>query len=161
MKESSTLKLLPHVVLYLHSFRPASGGTSGPQVFLPPTAPAAPALLPPLCSSLFGRGGRWLGRSQRLRVDDDLDDEVLLDLSVLQPRLVRQQLAGEEPALVGGVDVLLGLQLLLQLPYGVGHAGAETQVFARGQSYLRGDTVSARLSSINQFTCNTARCVWR
>lgn len=33
MKESSTLKLLPHVVLDLHSFRPASRGTSGPKVF--------------------------------------------------------------------------------------------------------------------------------
>lgn len=73
-----------------------------------------------------------------LWVDDDLDDEVLLDLSVLQPRLVREQLPGEEPALVGGVNVLLGLQLLLQLPYGVSHAGAEAQVLACGQANLRG-----------------------
>ena len=72
-----------------------------------------------------------------LRVDDDLDDKVLLDLSVLQPRLVREQLSGEEPALVDGVDVFLGLQLLLQLPYGVGHAGAEAQVLARGKPYLQ------------------------
>lgn len=72
-----------------------------------------------------------------LRVDDDLDDKVLLDLSVLQPRLVREQLPGEEPALVDGVDVFLGLQLLLQLPYGVGHAGAEAQVLARGEPYLQ------------------------
>lgn len=50
---------------------------------------------------------------ERLRIDDDLDDKVLLDLGVLQPRLVCQQLPGEEPALVGGVDVVLGLQLLL------------------------------------------------
>lgn len=73
-----------------------------------------------------------------LWVDDDLDDKVLLDLSVLQPRLVREQLPGEEPALVGGVNVVLGLQLLLKLPYGVSHAGAEAQVFACGQSYLQG-----------------------
>lgn len=61
-----------------------------------------------------------------LWVDDDLDDKILLDLSVLQSRLVREQLPGEEPTLVGGVDVILGLQLLLQLTYGVSHAGAET-----------------------------------
>lgn len=73
-----------------------------------------------------------------LWVDDDLDDKVLLDLSVLQPRLVREQLPGEEPALVGGVNVVLGLQLLLKLPYGVSHTGAEAQVFACGQSYLQG-----------------------
>lgn len=78
-----------------------------------------------------------------LWVDNDLDDKVLLNLSVLQPRLVRQQLPGEEPALVGSVDVVLGLKLLLKLPYGVGHAGAEAQVFARGESYLQG-TVRVR-----------------
>lgn len=81
-----------------------------------------------------------------LRVDDDLDDKVLLDLSVLQPRLVREQLPGEEPALVDGVDVFLGLQLLLQLPYGVGHAGAEAQVLARGEPYLQG-TGSGEINS--------------
>lgn len=73
-----------------------------------------------------------------LWVDDDLDDKVLLDLSVLQPRLVRKQLPGEEPTLVGGVNVVLDLQLFLELPYGVSHAGAEAQVFARGESYLGG-----------------------
>lgn len=73
-----------------------------------------------------------------LRVDNDLDDKVLLNLSVLQPRLVREQLPGEEPALVGSVNVVLGLQLLLQLPDGVGHAGAEAQVLARGEAYLQG-----------------------
>lgn len=73
-----------------------------------------------------------------LRVDDDLDDKVLLDLSVLQPRLVREQLPREEPALVGGVNVILGLQLLLQLPYGVGHAGTEAQVLACGEPDLQG-----------------------
>lgn len=73
-----------------------------------------------------------------LWVDDDLDDKVLLDLSVLQPRLVRKQLPGEEPTLVGGVNVVLDLQLFLELPYGVSHAGAEAQVFARGESYLEG-----------------------
>lgn len=83
-----------------------------------------------------GDDGGGLGRWGGLRVDDDLDHEVLLDLGVLQPRFVREQLAGEEPALLGGVDVLLGLQLLLQLPYGVGHAGAEAQVLARGESHL-------------------------
>lgn len=71
-----------------------------------------------------------------LRVDDDLDDKVLLDLGVLEPRLVREQLPGEEPALVCRVNVVLGLQLLLELPDGVGHAGTETQIFARGESYL-------------------------
>lgn len=73
-----------------------------------------------------------------LWVDDDLDDKVLLDLSVLQPRLVRKQLPGEEPTLVGGVNVVLGLQLFLKLPYGVSHAGAEAQVFACEESYLGG-----------------------
>lgn len=75
---------------------------------------------------------------ERLRVDNDLDDKVLLDLCVLQPRLVGEQLAGEEPALVGGVDVVLRLQLLLQQPDGVSHAGAEPQVLPCGQSYLVG-----------------------
>ena len=72
----------------------------------------------------------------RQGVDDDLDDKVFLDLGVLQPRLVREQLAGEEPALVRGVDVLLGVELLLQLADGVRHAGAEAQVFPRGHPYL-------------------------
>lgn len=72
-----------------------------------------------------------------LRVDDDLDDKVLLDLGILEPRLIREQLPREEPALVCRVNVVLGLQLLLELPDRVGHAGAETQIFARGQSYLR------------------------
>lgn len=74
---------------------------------------------------------------ESLWVDDDLDDKVLLDLGVLQPRLVREQLPGEEPTLVGSVNVVLGLKLLLELPDGVSHAGAEAQVLARGQSYLR------------------------
>lgn len=72
-----------------------------------------------------------------LRVDDDLDDKVLLDLGILEPRLIREQLPREEPALVCRVNVVLGLQLLLELADRVGHAGAETQIFARGQSYLR------------------------
>lgn len=71
-----------------------------------------------------------------LRVDDDLDDKVLLDLGILEPCLIREQLPREEPALVCRVNVVLGLQLLLQLPDRVGHAGAETQIFARGESYL-------------------------
>lgn len=87
-----------------------------------------------------GGRGRRLGALERLRVDDDLDDKVLLDLGVLQPRLVREQLPGEEPALVGGVDVVLCLQLLFQQPDGVGHAGAEPQVLPRGQSHLGGNT---------------------
>lgn len=37
---------------------------------------------------------------------------------------------------MGRVDVLLGLKLLLQLPDGVGHAGAEAQVLARGEAHL-------------------------
>lgn len=73
-----------------------------------------------------------------LWVDDDLDHKVLLDLSVLKPCLVREQLPGEEPALVNGVDVFLGLQLLLQLAYGVNHADAETQVLSCGQPHLQG-----------------------
>lgn len=85
-----------------------------------------------------GGGRRQLGSLERLRVDDDLDDKVLLDLGVLQPCLVGEQLPGEEPALVGGVDVVLHLQLLLQQPDGVGHAGAEPQVLPGGQSYLAG-----------------------
>ena len=81
---------------------------------------------------LFGSGSSaGDGRRRRLLVDDDLDDKVLLDLGFLQAALVLQHLAGEEPALVRGVDVLLRLQLLLQLADGVRHAGAETQVFAR------------------------------
>lgn len=81
-----------------------------------------------------------------LRVDNDLNDKVLLDLGVLEPRLIREQLPGEEPALVRRVDVVLGLQLLLQLPDGVGHAGAETQVFARGESNLRrGENVNTNI----------------
>lgn len=71
-----------------------------------------------------------------LRVDDDLDDKVLLDLGILEPCLIREQLPREEPALVCRVNVVLGLQLLLELPDCVGHVGAETQIFARGESYL-------------------------
>lgn len=73
---------------------------------------------------------------KRLRVDDDLDDKVLLDLGILEPCLIREQLPREEPALVCRVDVVLGLQLLLELPDGVGHAGAEAQISAGGESYL-------------------------
>lgn len=82
------------------------------------------------------RGG-GLGTLQGLWVDDDLDHKVLLDLGVLEPRLVRQQLPGEEPALVEEVDALLGLELLLQEAHGVGHAGAEAQVLPRRQSHLQ------------------------
>lgn len=71
-----------------------------------------------------------------LRVDNDLDDKVLLDFGVLEPRLIREQLPREEPALVCRVNVVLGLQLLLELPDRVGHAGIETQIFARGESHL-------------------------
>lgn len=86
-----------------------------------------------------GDGGDGVGFRgfESLRVDDDLDDKVLLDLSVLQPRLVRQELPGEEPALVSGVDVLLSVELLLQKPDGVRHRGAETQVRARGEADLQ------------------------
>lgn len=71
-----------------------------------------------------------------LWVDDDLDDKVLLDFGVLEPRLIREQLPREEPALVCRVNVVLGLQLLLELPDRVSHAGAETQIFASGEPYL-------------------------
>lgn len=70
-------------------------------------------------------------------VHDDLDNKVLLDLGVLQAGLVCEELAGEEPALVGRVDVLLGLQLFLEQADGVGHAGAQTHVFAGGEPYLQ------------------------
>lgn len=56
----------------------------------------------------------------------------------MQPRLVREQLPGEEPALAGCVNVVMGLQLLLKVPDGVSHAGAEAQIFACGESYLQG-----------------------
>lgn len=94
---------------------------------------------------LFGRGrarrggARQLAVLKGLRVDDDLNDKVLLDLGVLEPRLIREQLPGEEPALVCRVDIVLGLQLLLELPDRVAHASAETQIFARGESNLRGE----------------------
>lgn len=94
-----------------------------------------------------GGGRRQLGALERLRVDDDLDDKVLLDLGVLQPSLVGEQLPREEPALVGGVDVMLRLQLLLQQPDGVGHAGAEPQVLPGGQSYLAGGGRGVRWAS--------------
>lgn len=71
-----------------------------------------------------------------LRVDNDLDDKVLLDFGVLEPRLIREQLPREEPALVCRVNVVLGLQLLLELPDCVGHAGVETQIFAGGEAHL-------------------------
>lgn len=83
------------------------------------------------------RGARQLLALKRLRVNDDLDDKVLLDLGVLEAGLIREQLPREEPALVCRVDVMLGLQLLLQLPDGVGHAGTEAQVSAGGESHLR------------------------
>lgn len=70
-------------------------------------------------------------------VHDDLDHKVLLDLGVLQAGLVRKELSGEEPALVGQVNVLLSLQLLLQQADGVGHAGVQTQVFAGGEPHLQ------------------------
>lgn len=79
-----------------------------------------------------------MGGLECLWVDDDLDHKVLLDLSVLESRLVREQLPREEPALVDGVDVFLGLELLLQLAYGVNHADAETQVLSCGQPHLQG-----------------------
>lgn len=74
---------------------------------------------------------------RRRLVHDDLDDKVLLDLGVLQAGLVCEELAGEEPALVGRVDVLLGLQLFLEQADGVGHAGAQTHVFAGGEPYFQ------------------------
>lgn len=70
-------------------------------------------------------------------VHDDLDNKVLLDLGVLQPGLVCEELPGEEPALVDGLDVLLSLQLFLEQADGVAHAGVQTHVFAGGEPYFQ------------------------
>lgn len=93
-------------------------------------------LIGPVLFGHRGCSGRQFGQFEGLRVHDDLDDKVLLDLGVLEARLVCEELAGEEPALVGDVDVLLSLELLLQLPNGVGHAGAQPQVFPCRQPHL-------------------------
>lgn len=67
---------------------------------------------------------------RRVRINNHLDDKVLLDLGVLQTSLVSQELPRKEPPLAGHVNVFLFFQLLLELSDGVGHAGCQTHILS-------------------------------
>ena len=70
-------------------------------------------------------------------IDDDLDDKIFLDLGLLEPCAVCEQLPREEPSLPGWFNALLGVQLPLELPHRVGQAGAEPHVLACGEAHLQ------------------------